>query len=98
MVTRQQLVDKYKVLYVALADEFFETVNVGTIKQERRLKEDKLAEDFNSSYDTITQSYEAELIDNGFEGLNPSESKPTRDLAVEIDELKTRLDKAGIQR
>ena len=92
MVTREELATKYEKQYADLDAEFFETINVGTPKRERRRKTDKLTTDANTHIAEITQNYEVELATNGFEELSSPE-KPPRDLLAEIDGLKARLAK-----
>ena len=95
MVMRETIAIKYSEQYANLDAEFFETIYVGTPKQERRLKPRKSATAANARFAKITQNYEAELKANGFEELNP-EPEPTRDLFAEIDELRAEL--ASIKR
>ncbi len=91
-MTREQLANKYKEQYISLAEEYFETVNKGTPKQERKLRESMPAAGYNARYAAITDAYEAELISNGFPGLSPP-IEPPRDLAAELDELRDEIEK-----
>ena len=74
MDTRAGLALKYDKQYKDMHEEYYETINAGTSKQERRLRQGKTSNELNARNAEITQNYEAELIANGFEGLNPSQS------------------------
>ncbi len=88
MSTIEEVTQKYNHLFRDLHDEFFETINLGTPRQERRLRLDKSAEDFNQRYAELNSSYKTELVVAGFVEKPP---EPARDLAAEIDEIKARL-------
>lgn len=85
MSIREEIDQRYGTLYANLDDEFFETINIGTPQQERRLKLGKSAGDFNQKYREIEHNHEAKLVAAGFVE-NPPE--PVRDLAAEIDQMK----------
>jgi len=89
MPTIEEITQKYNELYRRLHDEFFETINIDTPRQERRLKLDKSADDFNQRYGELSSNYQAELIAAGFVVKLP---EPPRDLAAEIDALKARIE------
>ncbi len=86
MTTRREIADKYDQQYAEMHDKFYETVN-----KERLLRDGKTAKALNLRNAKITTDYEAELLANGLEGLNPVE-EPPRDLAAEIDELKATIE------
>ena len=90
MDIREEIVQKYNELYRILHNEFFETINVGTPYQERRLKLNMSSNEFNTRYANLEQSYKAELIAAGF---IETPIEPPRDLAAEIDDLKARVEK-----
>lgn len=75
-MTREEIATKYSQQYIAMHEEFFETIHQGTPQQERVLREGKLAADLNTRNAEITANYEAELIAEGFEGLEPVAEPP----------------------
>jgi len=90
MTSEQEIVVKYNRLIAELHDEFFETINVGTPQQERRLKLDKEANEFNQRFHQLDQDKIAELAALGI--VYDAPPAPARDLAAEIDELKARIE------
>ena len=88
MSIEQEIVEKYNRLVAKLSDEYFETLNVGTPYQERRLRSDKTPEEFNQKNTEMESNRIAGLEAAGFVELLPPSA---RDLAAEIGELKARI-------
>lgn len=93
MLTIEEVTKKYNELYRLLHDEFFETINVGTPQQERRLKLTQSSDGFNQRYAELSSNHKTELARAGFVEKLP---EPIRDLAAEIDEIKARLSKLRV--
>ena len=74
----------------ALEDEYFVIVKEDG-GQHRELKKDKYIADFNAAHAVIWHNHETALIANGYMDV-PVEMEPTRDLAAELDALKTKVD------
>ena len=95
-MTREEIDQKCLDQANSLEVEFFDIVNEGLPDQHRVLKAGKTQEDFGAQHALIWQNHEQELIASGFiEALKPPE--PARDLAIEIDGLKARLDKLEVK-
>jgi len=79
----------------ALEEEYFIIVDEGIPTQRRVLREGKTLEDFNVHHADIWRTHEDSLIANGY--IDASQpAPPIRDLAAEIDALKTELKNKGI--
>ena len=87
-MNRKDIDQKYIQQAQALEEEFFEIVDKGKPSQHRVLKSGKTIEEFNQRHAEIWESHHAELVEAG---LAAPETSSTRDLAGEIDQLKTRL-------
>ena len=89
MNKRENIDQKYNDLYNVLHEEFFGTLNKDTGKQERALRFNKSANEFNQKLARIDQDREAELETAGF-----TEPEPTlpMDYKAEIDGLKAEIE------
>jgi len=89
-MSKQEIDARYLSQANQLEKDFFNIINEGLPDQHRELKAGKDINDFNSQHGAIWRNHEQELIANGY--LEPPETPvPVRDLAAELDELKTRV-------
>ncbi len=91
-MTKNEIGLKYIKQANQLEVEFFDIIAKGLPNQQRVGKVDKSINEFNQKHREIWRSHEAELIATGLMEA-PVPREPSRDLATEIDELKTRLEK-----
>ena len=91
MPTKDEIDRKYIDWANALEANYFNIIDEGLPTQYRVLKEGKSIDDFNQEHGKIWRSHQAELISEGFMEV-PSPPEPVRDLAAEIDDLKTRVE------
>ena len=87
----QKYIDQANQLEAEYFDIVYETDNEEkVVGQHRELKEGKSIDEFNQRHADIWRGHEAELIAEGFM-KSPVPPEPKRDLAAEIDDIKSRL-------
>ncbi len=91
-MTKTKIDQKYITQANQLEAEFFDVIDEGLPSQHLILKAGKIIEEFNQRQGKIWRNHEAELIAGGFMEA-PIPPEPTRDLAKEIDALKTEVAK-----
>jgi len=90
-MTKKEIDDTALQAAIDLEEEYFDTVIDG-VGLRRAIKKGKTLEDFNDAHAIIWRNHEATLINEGY--LIPRvEPEPPRDIAAEIDAIKSRLDK-----
>lgn len=89
-MSKEEIDQKYLGQASQLETEFFDVVNEGLPSQHRVLKDGKSIDEFNQRHGEIWLNHEAELIAEGFMEA-PLPPEPTRNLAMEIEEIKAKI-------